>query len=344
MVGNGVAAINTGNNLFYLLLSMMLSLVIISALLSELSLGRLGFHRHVPDLITANDPITLTVTVTNHNQWLPCFSLKLFDIVGGKDVDRGLYLHQLPGQRAVLLSYPLLAATRGIIHIGGVRVETLFPFGLFVKRAIFPAKADLLVGPPIKPVSLQFVDELLSEAHGRSLPRRGPGSELYNLRQYQPGDDSRSIHWMSTARTSQLIVREKESEDHRHITIFLSTIAPEEKDGLFERSVTLVASLLWQLCNKSHSFRLIVEREDSGFGAGTDHLLGILRLLALCKRQNPYSTEDNSPGQLTANSPGLEQGYILAVVPWPDESIRKIATTAHRVLNTAQLEELTHAF
>ena len=112
-IGIGIAAINTGNNLFYLLLAMMLSLVVISGLLSEQCLRRLDFHRHVPDLIMANDPTTVTLSVTNRNTRLPSFSLRLFDVAGGQDVDRGLFVTHLPAQRSLLLSYPLLATTRG---------------------------------------------------------------------------------------------------------------------------------------------------------------------------------------------------------------------------------------
>lgn len=343
-VGIGVAAINTGNNLFYLLLSMMLGLVIISGMLSELSLRRLGFHRHVPDLITANDPTTLTISMTNHNKHLPSFSLRLLDVIEGKDVDRGLYVNQLPGQRSVILSYPLLVPTRGIIRLGGVRVETSFPFGLFLKRVFFPAEADLLIGPPIKPFSLKFVDAILSEAHGQAIPRRGPGTDLYNLRTYQPGDDSRSIHWMSTARTSQLIVRETETEDQRRITVLFSTVAPEEQDGLFERSITLVASLIWHLCDKSHSVRLVIDRADSGFGTGTDHLLTTMKMLALCRRRDPHRPEADSTGQVPPLSLDPDRGYALAILPWSDPAMLRVAEGAHRVFVTAQLEELTHAF
>src|SRR5574342_761845 len=95
-IGIGVAAVNTGNNLFYLLLAMMLSVVVISGLLSEQCLRRLNFHRHVPDLITANEPTTVTLSVTNRNSRFPSFSLRLFDVVGGQDVDRGLFVSYLP--------------------------------------------------------------------------------------------------------------------------------------------------------------------------------------------------------------------------------------------------------
>ena len=127
-IGIGVAAVNTGNNLFYLLLAMMLSIVVISGLLSEQCLRRLDFHRHVPDLIMANQPTTVTLSVTNRSPWLPSFSLRLFDVVDGQNLDRGLFVDHLSAQRSTLLSYPILATTRGRLKLEGIRAETSFPF------------------------------------------------------------------------------------------------------------------------------------------------------------------------------------------------------------------------
>ena len=61
----GIAAINTGNNLFYLLLAMMLSLVLISGIAAESCLRRLEFHRHLPDHLVVNEPATATLVVKN---------------------------------------------------------------------------------------------------------------------------------------------------------------------------------------------------------------------------------------------------------------------------------------
>ena len=220
-IGIGIAAVNTGNNLFYLLLAMMLSIVVISGLLSEQCLRRLDFHRHVPDLIMANQPTTATLSLTNHSTWLPSFSLRLSDVASGHDLDRGLFVDHLQARRSVLLSYPILATKRGRLRLEGVRVETLFPFALFLKRALYQVPADIPVSPPIKPLSLRFVEELVTEGQGLSLPRRGHGTQLYNLRLYRPGDDSRAIHWMTTARTSNLFVRETEAEDLTALDLFL---------------------------------------------------------------------------------------------------------------------------
>ena len=340
-IGIGVAAVNTGTNLFYLLLAMMLSVVVISGLLSEHCLRQLSFHRHMPDLIMANQPTTVTLSVTNRSAWLPSFSLRLFDVAAGQSLDRGLFVDHLSPQRSLLLSYPILATTRGRLRLEGIRVETLFPFGLFLKRALYQVPAEIPVGPPIKPLSLRFVEELVNEGQGLSLPRRGHGTQLYNLRLYRPGDDSRTIHWMTTARTSNLIVRETEAEDQRRITIALSTLAPDEHDALFEQGVTLVASLLWQLSQKSYPLRLIVHTEDSGLGSGSDHLLTMLRLLALCERRSPGSGDQTSGGPLCELGHDAERGYTVAVLPWSDPDSAP-AIAADRILYAAHIEALTH--
>ena len=67
----GIAAVNTGNNLFYLLLAMMLSLVVLSGLLSEQCVRRLDIHRHLPDYLFVNQPTTATLRVANHKSRLP---------------------------------------------------------------------------------------------------------------------------------------------------------------------------------------------------------------------------------------------------------------------------------
>ena len=342
-IGIGVAAINTGNNLFYLLLAMMLSFVVISGLLSEQCLRRLEFHRHVPDLIMANEPTTVTLSITNQNSWLPSFSLRLFDVTAGQTFDRGLFVDHLPAKRSMLLSYPILATSRGRLQLECVRAETLFPFGLFLKWALYQVPAEILVGPAIKPLSLRFIDELVSEGQGLSLPRRGHGTQLYNLRRYQPGDDSRTIHWLTTARTSHLIVRETEAEDQRRITILLSTVAPENRHPLFERSVTLIASLLWQLSQKSYPLRLIVGLEDSGLGSGADHLLSMLRLLALCRPVPPGLNETPFADPLAMLSDG-ERGYTVAIMPWSDPDNQLAIAAVDRILQAPQIEDLTHAF
>ena len=148
---------------------------------------------------------------------------------------------------------------------------------------------------------------------------------------------------MTTARTSNLIVRETEAEDQRRITIVLSTVAPDDDEALFERSVTLVASLLWQLSQKSYPLRLIVDAEDSGLGSGSDHLLMMLRLLALCERRPPRFVQKEAVNPSIALGQDAERGYTVLVMPW-SESNDTGPVPADRVLSGTQIEALTHGF
>jgi len=247
----GVAAINTGNNLLYLLLAMMLSLIVLSGVLSEQCLKRLSVRRRLPEHMFANRPATATFTITNRKRWFPTFSLRVMDLVEGAAVDRGVRLLHLAPKASAVLAYPLLVTRRGRYPIEGIKLLTRFPFGLFVKAARIPLPSEVAVYPEIKPLPEALVRELTSVGSDQSLPRRGQGIGLYNLRAYQAGDDSRSIHWRTSARQATLMVRETEREDQRRATLALSTVVPPgpgiisgrctglPPDHPFERAVVL---------------------------------------------------------------------------------------------------------
>ena len=281
----GVAATNTGNNLFYLLLAMMLSVVLVSGVVAEHCLRRLEFHRHLPEILFANQPSVGTLVVKKGPSKFPSFSIRLFDVIDGQDVDRGLIRQIFPGT-SQLLSYPLLATRRGRLQLDGVRVVTSFPFGLFLKKAYYPVPGMTVVCPEIRPVSDDVVENMVAAGHQDLAHRRGPGNDLYNLRLYHSGDDSRNIHWVTTARTSQLMVRETEGEEQLRVNIHLVTQAPPTHAELFEQSVTFTASLVSHFSNHGFHLRLTAGAYTSSFGTGSIHLMELLTVLSLCERDS----------------------------------------------------------
>jgi uncharacterized protein (DUF58 family) len=311
----GIAAINTGNNLFYLLLAMMLSLILISGIVAEYSLRRLVLHRHLPDLIVVNQPVTATLVVKNRKSSLPSFSLVIFDVSDGRDLARGVTVPELPSGASRLVSYPFLATRRGRLRLDGVRVATEFPFGLFMKKAFYHVEGSVVVCPEIIPLDEGLLQGLMSTGQEQNLHRRGHGSDLYNLRLYHAGDDSRSIHWPTTARTSQLTVRETEAEEQHRATIRLSTIAPVSHDGVFEQAVSLSASLVQHLAHQGYVIRLIVGADCSTFGQGDAHLHELLLMLSLCQRGDP-SGEFIARGKLEHDRNEDEGGTEIFVQSW----------------------------
>ena len=339
----GVAAVNTGNNLFYLLLAMMLSLIVISGLLSEQCLRRLEFHRYLPDYLVAKEPTTVSLSIANRKLRLPSFSLRIMDVVDGKDLDRSLHVPHLPAQSSALLSYPLLIKRRGLYRLDGIRALTPFPFGLFLKKALYPAEHVVLVGPEIIPLPDDLLHELTGDGQGRSLPRRGHGVDLYNLRLYQPGDDSRAIHWMTTARTAKLITKETAAEEQRRVTLVLSTIAPDSYDEEFERAVSLTASLAMFFQERAHTVRAIVGHEEIPSETGPDALAGLFRALALCQRC--ASSDEGSVLMALRSLTEIvsPDEFVMAVLPWADANVMDACGSADRILDIATYPELCYA-
>ncbi len=338
----GIAAVNTGNNLFYLLLAMMLSLIVLSGLLSEQCVRRLEFHRHLPEYLFANEPATVTLWIANRKSRVPSVSLHLFDVVAGQDLDRGIHLSHLAPQSSMLISYPLLVRRRGQYRFDGVRVITPFPFGLFHKKAFYPFEASIIVCPEIIPLPELRLHEMNAIGQNQALARRGPGNSLYNLREFRPGDDSRAIHWMTTARTSKLMLKETEAEDQRWVTLAVSTVAPVEEDGAFERALSIAASLLDLLLKDGYQVRLLLGDQQGILASGPEQFLHLLHPLALCERRPVTAAASirQAMAQALAESNG---GLTLLLSPWTDPAQREEFPAVDHVISPQSYGDLFDA-
>ena len=313
----GVAAVNTGNNLFYLLLAMMLSLIVMSGLLSEICLRRLEFRRQLPDYIFANTPVPVSLLVINRKRYLPSFSLRFFDVVDGQDIDHKLSVAHVAPCSSILVTYSLVARHRGIYRLTGLRAATPFPFGLFQKKTLIPLDATITVCPELTPLPAALSHVLAALGQEQGLIRRGPGMALYNLREYQPGDDSRAIHWMTTARTSKLMIKETEAEDQQRVTIFLSLFSPKTDEDNFEHAVSVAASLLTLFHQRNYFIQAVIGDETFSFATGEDHYTEILRSLALCRSREALTSE--ALGRTVHDPmPPSEDSMRIAIFPSAD--------------------------
>lgn len=326
----GVAAINTGNNLLYLLLAMLLSLIVMSGLLSEQTLKQLEFRRRLPERLFANQPAMVTLLIANRKARVPTFSLRVLDVVAGIPVDRGLHLLHLPPRSVTVHSYPILIARRGRFRIDGIKLVTRFPFGLFQKAATLPVASETVVYPEIKPLPEALCRDFMGRGHDQAAAGRGPGVTLYNLRRYHPGDDSRAIHWKTTARQRRLMVRETEAEDQRRVVLALPTAVPPSARLAFEQAVSLTASLATLFHCQGCAIRLLVGDEEVPFGTGEAHYDAILRVLALCQPTRAGSPVPSAFRKL-AERPA-SAGLALLVLSWPDPAIMSACAGAGRIV------------
>ena len=297
----GLAAINAGLNLLFLVWGMMLFLILASGVLSELCLRHLQPRRKAPTSITAGTPYLMGVALTNEKRRLPSFSVEVEDLVDGKPIEKRCYFLKLPAGRTQETAYRHVATKRGRLHLSGYRLSTRFPFGLIHKSKDVSAPLELLVFPELCPVPNALMRGF-SSRHGRGHQKwRSRRGDFYGLREFRKGDDPRDIHWRTSARLGAPFVRETEDDEGQEIGLVLDnrmkagdgeakegTEGREGKalragadDAAFEHAISMTASLACELLSRGYRVGLSVCGDAISPEGGQAQTTRLLRFLAL---------------------------------------------------------------
>lgn len=333
MMAIGIAAINTGNNLLYLILAMMLSLMVISGILSEACLYRLRYKRELPEFIYAGQPARMAFFVYNDKRIIPSFSLLIKDSLEGhsEGITKDKYFFKLPPASSHKRTCPIFFSQRGVYPLRGVSFSTRFPFGIFlkIKEEEEKPKSEIIVFPRIFKVSPPVQKGDLIGAH--SSLRKGHGVSLYQFRPYTPGDDARSIHWKTSAKKQKLIVREYEEDDERKISLGISNSlsAPPSQEDLirFEKGVELAASYASYYLLAGFQLSFFTDHEVLPLEKGTLYLKEILTLLSSLK-------VDRRP-ELLLHRKGSEGLPVILISP-----LQGVRTDLHYYAKVFQPDEI----
>ncbi len=153
-LGVGFAAINTGNNLLYLLLGMLLALIIVSGMMSELSLRDLTVVRRLPARAQVGRPHLVEIEVFNHKKRVPSYAIEVEDLRAGQPADKRCFFLKISPMSAQVAAYRRTPLKRGQDRHVGFRIATRFPFGLFEKSREVSAAGELVIYPAVDPLQL----------------------------------------------------------------------------------------------------------------------------------------------------------------------------------------------
>ncbi len=225
-VGVGFAAINTGNNLLYLLLGWMMSFIIASGVLSEATLKKLVVERRPPPKIFAAEPFLMEVVIKNEKPKRASYSIEVEDLQGTTPIDKRCYFLKIPEGKSQRTSYRHTFVRRGSYTLSGYRLATKFPFALFRKSRDVEAPLEVLVYPAR--VSVPRPPPRSATRGDATADRMGRRGEFFGLREHRAGDDRRDVHWKSSARSGRLLVREYEDELARRLVIAVDNSLPRD--------------------------------------------------------------------------------------------------------------------
>jgi len=273
-LGVGFGALNTGNNLLYLLLGLLLSMIVLSGVLSERALRDLQVRRVGADGAHAGAPFAFRWAVSRRRG--TAFALVLSEESPELE-GQGTVAHLPPGAEQVVRG-DLTAPRRGPYHLTGVKVTTTFPFGLFAKTRVLQMEGLLLVYPRRGYACEDPAGAESGPAGDAGDPRHADGGgDLLGLRELQPLEDARRIHWKKSAAASKLLRVEREREERR---TFLLRLDPGLPPDVLDRRCEELATVSRRLLLDGHEVGLQSGASRLRPGAGPGQLRRILHALA----------------------------------------------------------------
>jgi uncharacterized protein (DUF58 family) len=291
-----VAALNTGNNLLFLILASLIAIILMSGVLSSITLSGIEMRLHLPEHIFAGQPVRAKVEIQNEKLTLPSFSLRV-EAVRGKNaaispmLETPVYFPYIPKHDRVEQIVPMTFPKRGVYRQEAFRIITRFPFGFLQKARRLDLKSEALVYPSVEP-SQEFFEILPGMQGALESLAKGAGQDLYALRDYLPRDSSRHVHWKASARLGSLMVREFTREDDCRVILILDPhmplgLLPKDADARFEKAVTMCAALAWHF----HERNAILQFRTAGFETplveAEEIVFDILKHLATAKAHPP---------------------------------------------------------
>src|SRR6516164_11866860 len=187
-LGVGFAAINTANNLLYLLLGMLLALIVVSGIMSELSLRDLTVVRRLPLRAQVGRAHLVEIEVFNHKGRVPSYAIEVEDLRAGQPADKRCFFLKISPKSAQVAAYRRTPARRGRDRHTGFRIATRFPFGLFEKSREVTSAGELIIYPAVDPVQLAALPATRGWGP-RVTAVAGRGDDFLGLRLMRDGDD-----------------------------------------------------------------------------------------------------------------------------------------------------------
>ena len=214
----GFAAVNTGNNLLFLLVSALLGFMSVSGVLGKWNLDRIGVRYLPPGEIYDGLPTLLGIELVNRRRWLPIFLMEV--IVAESTV----FFPLVDPRKSRQKHLEITLSGRGRRQLPAVAVRSRFPVNFFVRSQGLIIDQDVTVFPAPLPCSdLRQVDsggEQGTQQHWQ----KGYEGDINRINDYQGGEPLKSIHWKLSARHDRLKVKELSAATRKPVVLDLAEL------------------------------------------------------------------------------------------------------------------------
>jgi uncharacterized protein (DUF58 family) len=272
----GVAGVNTGNNLIYLIVSAMLTFMGLSGFLSRINLNQLEIEIYLPEEIFAKTETPVVIKVRNRKRFFPSFLIRI------KIKDKEVLIPFINNNSEVEKHITLKFDKRGENEIKEIEICSVFPFNFFKRCVTVEMNKKFLVYPYPRKCKYNVKSDNFNKYKGNKIsPEKDTSGDIVGVRDYNPGDSMKLIHWKATAKTGDLKTKELNLSQFEPVLIDL-----EKLQGNLEDKISCATYLILKYYKTLQPFGLKFKNHQFKPEFSKKQRLRLLKFLANLKNKN----------------------------------------------------------
>lgn len=319
---------DTGNILL-LVFGMMAGPFVLNGWVVDAMLTRVTVSRQHPLTTQAGVYFGVDVMMRNDKPLLSSRLVEVRDIVQGRDLraEPTVTFVRVGPKEERFGRYELCMSRRGLYRFGPMRISSRFPLGIGERGHVVEGESELLVHPAIGRLlpGWKRRERDLAESASRANARMGIfDDDFHSIREYRAGDSSRAIHWRSSARHGQMMVKEHQQHREAELIVMLDFfLTPQFTEMLQETAVSLATTLCVEQTRQSSSgtYRLLIagkELQSLEVVGAARFRDAALRALAICQPSAKAPLSEMLAA--AAQGPISSNSRFVLITPRPDEA------------------------
>jgi uncharacterized protein (DUF58 family) len=232
---------------------------------SRALLRRLSVMRRVPPYVFSSDPLIIDYTLENSKRWTAALALFMEDSLvsvdraaSGVALSPQVFFPRVPSRGRARIRWQGISPRRGKYRFRDLDLGTRAPFGFVERRVTIPLSDEIVVYPKIGQLTrrwFQLQRQASQNRLGKRHDRSAQQEEYHGLRDYRAGDSPRWIHWRTSARRGELMVKEFEQENEQDLAILIDpwlprTKAAAEQKEAMEQAISFAATACLETCRR----------------------------------------------------------------------------------------------
>lgn len=254
------ATLTASAPMLYLAISFLVGLVAANALLAWRAAGGITVLRDAPTHVCERKDFAVRLQVTNGTRFAR-FAVSIRD--GAPWEPTPIFVSMIRARESRWVSYRGRVSRRGVYTLQEAAIESAYPLGLVTVRRRVRVASEIIAYPFYYEIPHEMVPASSTSAGAEvSAPlTSGTGGDFYGIREYRSGDSLRHVHWPSTARLGELMVKQFEHDVRTDVAIFLESsaaaIVGPADDSTLETAVRAAASVAFHVLNRNFPAALV---------------------------------------------------------------------------------------